>query len=65
MKEYINFSAKLNEIRLLLRHPLYKRKAMMIVEGGSDIRLFRSLLSAETVKIESRGERLINLLQMI
>lgn len=53
MKEYINFSAKLNEIRLLLRHPLYKRKAMMIVEGGSDIRLFRSLLSAETVKIES------------
>lgn len=38
---------------MLLKHPSYADKAIIIVEGGSDIRLFRSLLNSEKFKIES------------
>ncbi|MEL4474412.1 DUF4435 domain-containing protein [Shewanella algae] len=53
MRQYLTMSSKRNEIRMLLKHPSYTDKAIVIVEGGSDIRLFRSLLNSERFKIES------------
>jgi len=53
MRAYIDENDKKNEIRLLFKHPLYKDKIIVAVEGDSDIRLFRGLLTHEKVKIES------------
>lgn len=53
MKKYLTTSSKMNEIQMLLKHPSYADKAIVIVEGGSDIRLFRSLLNDQKFKIES------------
>jgi hypothetical protein len=50
MRQYIGGSDKANEIRMLLNHPAYKDKVIMIVEGGTDIRLFRKFLSHEMLK---------------
>nr|WP_279307075.1 DUF4435 domain-containing protein [Marinobacter sp. BGYM27] len=36
-----------------MKHPSYKGKALLVVEGSSDVRLFRSLLCVTKVKIES------------
>lgn len=53
MRSYIDENDKKNEIRLLFRHSLYKDKVIIIVEGQSDIRLFRGLLGSENVKLET------------
>ncbi len=53
MRSYIDANDKKNEIRLLFRHPLYRNKAIVIVEGKSDISLFRGLLNTQHVKLES------------
>lgn len=53
MRGYIDENDKKNEIRLLFRHPLYKNKAIVIVEGKSDIRLFRSLLNTQFISLET------------
>jgi Protein of unknown function (DUF4435) len=53
MKSYIDNDSKKNEIRMLLRHPSSKGKVIVLLEGDTDIRLFRSLLNKETVKIET------------
>lgn len=53
MRGYIDENDKKNEIRLLFRHPLYKNKAIVVVEGKSDIRLFRSLLNTQFVSLET------------
>lgn len=53
MRGYIDSNDKKNEIRLLFRHPLYKNKVIVIVEGKSDINLFRGLLNTQHVKLES------------
>jgi hypothetical protein len=53
MRSYIDENDKKNEIRLLFSHPLYKDKIICVVEGKSDIRLFRKLLKHDRLKIES------------
>ncbi len=53
MRSYIDSSSKTNEIRLLLNHPTYKRSLVIILEGSTDIRLFRSLLNSDSVCLES------------
>lgn len=53
MRSYVDENDKKNEIRLLFRHPLYKNKFITVVEGDSDIRLFRGLLAHEKIQIES------------
>jgi len=53
MRDYIDENDKKNEIRLLFRHPSYKNKIIVVVEGDSDYKLFRKLISHERIKIES------------
>lgn len=53
MRRYIDSSSKTNEIRLLSNHPTYKRSLVIILEGSTDIRLFRSLLNSDSVCLES------------
>lgn len=53
MKKYITPESKKNEFRMLLKHPSYKDKVVIVVEGGSDVRLFRSLLDSKKMQIES------------
>jgi len=50
MREYIGGNDKANEIRMLLSHPSYKNKVIMVVEGGTDIRLFRKFFSHEMLE---------------
>lgn len=53
MRNYIDSNDKKNEIRLLFRHPLYRDKAIVIVEGNTDVNLFRSLLNTQHIKLET------------
>ena len=53
MRQYIDANDKRNEIRLLFRHPSYKDKIIIVVEGNSDIKLFRKLIQDDRIKIES------------
>lgn len=53
MRKYIDETDKKNEVRMLFRHPSYAGKVILIVEGGSDVRLFRKLISHRDIKIES------------
>lgn len=53
MRDYIDENDKKNEIRLLFKHPLYKNKVIVVVEGKSDVRLFRSIIESERIKIET------------
>lgn len=52
MRKYVDENDKKNEIRMLFRHPLYKNRIIVIVEGGSDVRLFRGLFHCERTKVE-------------
>lgn len=53
MRKYIETSSKANEIRMLLNHPSHKNNLFIILEGKTDIRLFRSLLKSDCISIES------------
>ncbi|WP_127494327.1 DUF4435 domain-containing protein [Acinetobacter calcoaceticus] len=53
MRQYLEAIDIVNSIKLLLKHPFYSDKLILIVEGTSDIRLFRSLFDQENIKIES------------
>jgi len=53
MKENISLISKLNELRLLLIHPQSRHKAFILVEGDSDIRLFRKLFHDQKTEIKS------------
>lgn len=53
MRSYIDENDKKNEIRMLFNHPFYFDAKLVVVEGRSDIRLFRSVLERESVKLES------------
>ena len=44
-KQDITYQDKLNELRLDVRHPNSKKTAFVLVEGESDIRLFRKLFN--------------------
>jgi hypothetical protein len=52
VKGYLDATDKKNEIRLLLKHPSYKNKVIVVVEGNSDLRLFRSVCSLPGVEFE-------------
>ncbi len=53
MRQHIKGSFKANEIKMLLNHPSYKNKLFIILEGKTDICLFRSLLKSDCFSIES------------
>jgi hypothetical protein len=53
MRQYLEPDDIINSIKLLLKHPFYADKLILVVEGKSDIRLFRSLFNQEKIKIES------------
>ncbi|UTO19669.1 DUF4435 domain-containing protein [Acinetobacter sp. Z1] len=53
MRQYLEPIDIINSIKLLLKHPFYSDKLILIVEGASDIRFFRSLFDQEHIKIES------------
>lgn len=64
MRRYLDPVTKANEIRLLLKHPSHKDNLIIVLEGETDIRLFRSLLKAENISLESvDGKR--DLIQVI
>lgn len=51
MRDYLGVTDKKNEIRLLFTHPLYQNTVVICVEGGSDIKLFRKLLSHNQIQL--------------
>ena len=53
MRQYLEPTDVINSIKLLLKHPFYSDKLILIVEGTSDIRFFRSIFNYENIKIES------------
>jgi hypothetical protein len=53
MKENISLITKLNELRLLLIHPQTRNKVFILVEGDSDIKLFRKLFHHQNTEIKS------------
>ncbi len=53
MRQYLEPDDIINSIKLLLKHPFYSDKLILVVEGKSDIRFFRSLFNHENIKIES------------
>lgn len=65
MQQYLNNSDKKNEIRLLLQHPTYKDKIILIVEGKTDIKLFRNLIKQKNIIIDSFSgkDSLVKLMQ--
>lgn len=52
-KQDITYSEKLNELRLDISHPNSKGMCYILVEGDSDIRIFRTLYNDKTCKIEN------------
>ena len=53
MRQYLEPDDIINSIKLSLKHPFYSDKLILVVEGKSDIRFFRSLFNHENIKIES------------
>lgn len=53
MRAYIDENDKKNEIRMLFNHPSYASKKIVVLEGRSDVRLFRSILKSDHIKLES------------
>jgi len=51
-KQDITFQDKLNELRLDIAHPNNKGIAFVLLEGDSDIRLFRNYLILISVKLK-------------
>ena len=57
MRDYIDNGSKTNEIRMLLGHPSYTNRVIVLLEGEADIRLFRALLNLGAVKIETANSK--------
>lgn len=56
LQEYTNTAGeKLTEIRLSIKHPNNKNKIFVLLEGSSDVRLFRKLLRDRNVDITGLG----------
>lgn len=53
MRKYLDAIGKTNELKLLLQHPLYKNNILLLLEGETDVRLFRSLLKCERITLDS------------
>lgn len=56
MRKYISRETKVNEIKMLLLHPSFKGKTVVILEGNTDIRLFRSLLCRDCLSESVDGK---------
>jgi hypothetical protein len=52
-KQDVTYQDKLNELRLDIKHPNNKGIAFVLLEGESDIRLFRKLFSLDNCKVET------------
>ena len=52
-KQDITYQDKLNELRLDISHPNNKGIAFVLLEGESDIRLFRKLFDLDNCKVEA------------
>lgn len=52
MKEYLDHNDKINSIRLELRHPNGKNTIWILVEGQSDIKIFKKLFTASNISVE-------------
>lgn len=52
-KQDITYQDKLNELRLDVSHPNSKGHAFVLVEGDTDIRLFRKFFNLENCKVET------------
>jgi hypothetical protein len=53
IKQDITYQEKLNELRLDISHPNSNGKVFVLVEGESDIRLFRKFFNLQNCKVES------------
>ena len=53
MRENISLVTKLNELRLMLIHPQSKHKVFILVEGDSDIKLYRKLFHDNNTVIKT------------
>lgn len=53
MRDHISYSSKTSEIKMLCNKGKYKDKTFILLEGKTDIKLFRSLFLSEYVQIES------------
>ena len=51
-KQDVTYDYKINELRLDISHPNSAGIAFVLVEGDSDIRLFRKFFSSEKCKVE-------------
>jgi len=60
-------STKLNEIRLSKHHPLTKHKVFVLLEGKTDIKLFRNIFNNQAININQINgkEKIIKALQML
>ncbi|MCX7110420.1 MAG: DUF4435 domain-containing protein [Proteobacteria bacterium] len=52
MRQYLDENLKINEIRLLLRHPTGKKYFWVLVEGETDQKLFAKLIDGINTKVE-------------
>ena len=53
MRKHINSNSKCNEIRMLLNKKKFKEKTFILLEGKTDIKLFRKLFNNTKVQLES------------
>ena len=53
MRKYINSNSKFNEIKILLNKKKFKDKTFVLLEGKTDIKLFRKLFDNTKVQLES------------
>jgi hypothetical protein len=57
VRNYTSVESKANEIKMLLRHPACKGKTVIILEGNTDVKLFRSLLCPNCLTEPVDGKR--------
>ncbi len=67
MRSYLDVVGKSNELKLLLNHPAYKGNILLLLEGETDIRLFRSLFKCNGIKLDSVDGKLdlINVVSLL
>lgn len=53
MKNYITSDSKYNEIKMLMNKKAFKEKTFILLEGKTDIKLFRKLFDTTKVQLES------------
>ena len=51
MREHLDECDKITEIRMLFTHDSYRNLQVIVVEGTTDIRLFRGFFENEDIKL--------------